>query len=73
VRVELAAEQQPARRESQFRALGTVLWAFLGIRKGDASRADLSSLKPWQVLAAGVILAVVFVAVLVTLVRTIAG
>ena len=60
-------EQRP------FRAFTAVFWAFLGIRKGSASQGDLSSLKPWQVLAAGVTLAVAFVSVLVTLVRSIAG
>jgi len=53
------------------RALKAVLWAFLGIRKGDSARADLASLKAWQVMAAGVIGAALFVAVIVTLVRVV--
>ena len=62
-----------AERETPLRAFSAVLWAFLGIRKGSASKGDLASLKPWQVLTAGIILAVVFVSVLITLVRSIAG
>lgn len=64
---------QPATRENPLRAFSTVLWAFLGIRKRNASKRDLSSLKPWQVLTVGIILAAVFVSVLVTLVWLIAG
>jgi hypothetical protein len=64
--------EQRGERANPFRAFIAVFWAFLGIRKGDASKADISSLKPWQVLVAGIILAAVFVTVLVTLVRMIA-
>lgn len=64
---------QPATRENPLRAFSTVLWAFLGIRKRNTSKGDLSALKPWQILTAGIILAAVFVSVLVTLVRSIAG
>lgn len=62
-----------SKQETPLRAFSAVLWAFMGIRKGSASKSDLSSLKPWQVLSAGIILAIVFVSVLITLVRTIAG
>ncbi len=58
---------------SGLRAFAAVFSAFLGIRKGDASRSDLSMLRPWQVLAAGIVMATVFVLSLVTLVRFVAG
>jgi hypothetical protein len=58
---------------SALRALRAVLWAFLGIRKADSARADLASIKAWQVMVAGVIGAALFVAVIVTLVRVIAA
>ena len=55
------------------RALKMVLWAFLGIRRADSARADLASIKAWQVMVAGVVGAALFVAVIVILVRVIAA
>lgn len=51
------------------RAFKAVFWAFFGIRRGEASQDDLASLKLWQIVTAGVIGAVLFVTVIVTLVR----
>ncbi len=59
------------RTGNPLRALKAVFWAFLGIRRGAAARADLALLKPWQVMAAGAIGAALFVAVIVTLARMI--
>ncbi|MGH8247607.1 MAG: DUF2970 domain-containing protein [Gammaproteobacteria bacterium] len=59
------------KKGNALRALKAVFWAFLGIRRGDAARADLASLKPWQVMVAGVIGAALFVTVIVSLVRMI--
>ncbi len=56
---------------SSFRAFKAVFWAFFGIRKGASSQDDLASLKPWQVILAGVLGAALFVTVIITLVRTI--
>lgn len=53
------------------RALKAVFWAFFGIRKGSSSQDDLASLRPWQVILAGVLGAALFVTVIITLVRTI--
>ena len=60
-----------AGKGSPLRAYKAVFWAFFGIRKGAASQSDLASLRPWQVILAGVIGAVLFVTVIVTLVRVI--
>ncbi|HWQ38278.1 MAG TPA: DUF2970 domain-containing protein [Burkholderiales bacterium] len=60
-------------RPSPLRAFKAVLWAFLGIRKGAASERDLATLRPWQVVLAGVIGAALFVTAIVTLVRIITG
>lgn len=49
-----------------------MFWAFLGIRRGAAARSDLASLRPWQVVVAGVVGAALFVTVIVSLVRIIA-
>ncbi|HUU71048.1 MAG TPA: DUF2970 domain-containing protein [Burkholderiales bacterium] len=54
------------------RAFRAVFSAFTGIGRGNALRDDLAMLRPWQVIAAGLICAAVFVTVIVTLVRNIA-
>ena len=48
-----------------------VFWSFLGIRKRAAHERDAVTLKPHQVIIAGIIGAVVFVICLVTLVKVI--
>jgi hypothetical protein len=63
------SERKPA---SPLRAISAVLGAFVGIRKSADRDADLASLKPVHVIVAGVIGAVIFVTVIVTLVRLIA-
>jgi hypothetical protein len=60
------------RPASPLRAISAVLGAFVGIRKSKDRDLDLASLKPVHVIVAGVIGAVVFVSVIVTLVRLIA-
>jgi hypothetical protein len=54
------------------RAFRAVISAFTGIGRGKALHDDLATLRPWQVIVAGLICAAVFVAVIVTLVRSIA-
>ena len=46
-----------------------VFWSFLGIRKRAAHEKDFVTLKPMQVIIAGVVGALIFVLCLVTLVR----
>ena len=46
-----------------------VFWSFLGIRKRAAHEKDFVTLKPMQVITAGIIGAVIFVICLVSLVR----
>jgi hypothetical protein len=46
-----------------------VFWSFLGIRKRAAHEKDFVTLKPLQVIIAGIIGAVIFVVCLVVLVR----
>ncbi len=47
----------------------TVLWSFLGIRRGAQHEAEMARLKPVHVVLAGVAGAAVLVLVLVALVR----
>jgi hypothetical protein len=61
----------PPGKVSPLRAFKAVFWAFFGIRKGAASQSDLASLRPWQVILAGVLGGALFVAVIITLVRMI--
>lgn len=46
-----------------------VLWSFLGIRRRDDYNRDAVSLKPHQVIIAGVVAAVLLVVTLVLIVR----
>ena len=46
-----------------------VFWSFLGIRKRAAHEKDAVTIRPVQVIIAGIIGAVIFVLTLVTLVR----
>jgi amino acid transporter len=61
--------QSPPPQPGFFRVVAMVLWAFLGIRKRTAAEATHSVVKPQHVIVAGIIGALVFIAILVTLVR----
>ena len=65
-------DEDPAhvpRRATLREVAGAVFWSFFGIRKGDAMRRDAVTIKPVQVIIAGIIGAVIFVLSLVMLVR----
>lgn len=51
--------------------IGAVFWSFLGVRKGNAMRRDLVTIKPHQVIIVGVVIAALFVATLLLIVRLI--
>jgi hypothetical protein len=61
--------QAPRPKKGPLGIARTVLWAFLGIRKGAAHRDDALSLKPHQIIIAGIVAALIFVSILVFLVR----
>ncbi|HSV18590.1 MAG TPA: DUF2970 domain-containing protein [Casimicrobiaceae bacterium] len=46
-----------------------VCWSFLGIRRKDAMRRDVVTIRPHQVIIVGVIFAALFVLTLITIVR----
>jgi len=52
-----------------FRVVATVLSAFIGIRKRESAETAHQSIKPAQVIVAGIIGALCFIAILVMLVR----
>ncbi|GLR11493.1 hypothetical protein GCM10007907_02830 [Chitinimonas prasina] len=53
------------------RAVGAVLAAFTGIRRGKDSKEDLQKLKPVQIILAALICAAVLIAGLIILVKSI--
>ena len=61
-------EEERRRKPSPFAVVGTIVWSFLGVRRRAAHESDTVRLSPVQILAAGVIGAAIFVAVLVALV-----
>ncbi len=52
-----------------FRAAKAVFWSFLGIRRRSQHEQDIGTLKPAQVIVAGLIGAAMFVLALVALVQ----
>jgi hypothetical protein len=60
--------QQPGRKASPLRVFKAVFWSFFGVRRRADNQDDLAAITPLQVIVAGVIGAIIFVASLVTLV-----
>ena len=63
------AEPQEKRTAGPLDVAKAVFWSFLGIRKRTAHEKDFVTLKPVQVIVAGIVGALIFIACLVTLVR----
>ena len=61
--------EQSRRKASPLAVAKTILWSFLGIRRGAEHEAEMARLRPVQILVAGVFGAAVFVLLLVALVR----
>jgi len=68
----MASEETP-KSASPLQVAKAVLWSFLGIRARAAHEADVTQLKPAQVIIAGLIGAAIFVLSLVLLVKFIVG
>jgi hypothetical protein len=66
--MEMVEEQKPA-SATPLQVAKAVFWSFLGIRRRAAYEKDAVSLKPAQVIVAGLIGAVILVISLITLVR----
>jgi hypothetical protein len=60
---------QTPRKASPLEVAKAVFWSFLGIRKRAAHEQDAVTIKPVQVIVAGIIGAVFFVLTLIMLVR----
>ena len=62
----------PPRRPATLREIvGAVFWSFFGVRKGNAMRQDLVTIKPHQVIIVGILVAAGLVVALLILVRLI--
>lgn len=61
----------PVRRASFLEALGAVFWSLFGVRKGLLMQRDAVSLRPHQVVIAGLAVAAAFVLLLIVAVRLI--
>ena len=62
--------KQAVRRKGSFgQTMRAVAWSFFGVRKGSEYEKDVSQLNPVHVVIAGVIGAVLFIAVLLVLVN----
>jgi hypothetical protein len=65
----VGAEDQQVQKAGPLQVFRAVLWSFIGIRKSSGYADDVAKIKPVQVIVAGVIVAAVFVASLVVLVK----
>jgi len=67
--METAAVSETPRKAGPLQVAKAVFWSFLGIRRRAEHEADLRRLTPVQVIVAGLIGAVLFIATLVVVVR----
>jgi hypothetical protein len=65
------AEKAPLPQATLGQVAGAVFWSFFGVRKGDAMRRDLVTIKPHQVIIVGILIAACLVVALLILVRLI--
>jgi hypothetical protein len=63
--------ETPNRPANLIEVVRAVLWSFLGIRRNDAMRRDVVTIRPHQVIIVGVIFAAILVVTLLGLVRII--
>lgn len=67
--MEEASKKATARKASFSATVKAVFWSFFGVRKKSDYEKDAAQLNPVHVVIAGVIGAMIFIAVLVTVVR----
>jgi hypothetical protein len=58
-----------APQASLWATVKAVAWSFLGIRRGSDFQNDIGRLKPYHVIAVGLVAAVLFVSILIALVN----
>ena len=62
------SDRQQAKKASPLRVVRTIFWSFVGVRRRIDNQDDFAGVTPVQIIVAGVIGALVFVATLITLV-----
>jgi hypothetical protein len=63
----------PARPSSFWATVKAVAWSFLGVRRSKDFQDDVTQLKPYHIIAAGLAGGIIFVLTLIMLVRWIAA
>ena len=64
--------QRPTERKASFLAtIKAVFWSFFGVRKRSDYESDAANLNPVHVIIAGIIGAIVFILILMTIVRVV--
>jgi hypothetical protein len=63
------AEKESPRKASFGATVKAILWAFFGVRKKSDYERDAAQLNPVHVIIAGLIGALIFIAILVTIVK----
>lgn len=66
-------KQAVRRRGSFVQTMKAVAWSFFGVRKSSDYESDVTQLNPVHVVIAGILGALIFIGVLVTLVRWVIG
>jgi hypothetical protein len=61
------------RKGSFFATLKAVFWSFFGVRKKRDYEEDAAQLNPVHVIIAGIIGALIFIATLITIVKSVVG
>ncbi len=61
-----AGDKQPAAKASPLRVIRTVFWSFFGVRRRADNQDEFAGVTPVQIIVAGVIGAMIFVAALIT-------
>ena len=64
-------EKVTQRKASFLATMKTVLWSFVGIRNGRDHQHDTEQLNPVHIVIAAVIGVLIFIAILVTIVKTV--
>jgi len=60
---------KPIKKNNFLRTVIAVLWSFIGIRKSSGFQEDIANIKPLQLLAVGVVMALMFVIGLIVVVN----
>jgi len=59
----------PARKGSLWATVKAVAWSFLGVRKSSGFQDDIAQLKPYHIIAVGLVGAILLVVSLIALVN----